>query len=577
MLKRPVVPAVIIKPETAAHPLRESLAKDINGPGFVADLLLQRGIEEKEQAREFFLAALGQSQSPPECDAGPAMLGMDKALALLLAAHKAGEKVIVHGDYDVDGVTATALLYQGLKACGFNAEWFLPNRFQEGYGISYASVGKLHERGAKWLLSVDTGIAAVDEVAKAKELGLGVIITDHHQASGALPPADAILNPNQPGCGYPNKGLSGVGVAYKLLNALTLAIRGETAERFLDLLALGSLADNVPLVGENRRLVKAGLKRLAAAPNLGLKALMERVGVERARVSSGEILFKVTPMLNAMGRMGSPEISARLLLSETEEEAMGYLDQMVGENNRRRKLDQGITEHAVRMIDGDPALTESGCLVVDSPEWHEGVIGIVAARLVERYHRPSFVLAVDAEKGLAKGSGRTMTGFNLYKALGGAAHLLEKWGGHYHACGLTIKAENIPAFRDLMNAAAAEHLAGNDFVPRIAPAVEISLDELDESGMQWLQRFEPFGPLNESPLFYSEGVALLSQAKVVGDKHLKFTVGRPGASFDAIGFNLGYLREYVLERTRLGKMAYYPEWNTFRGERKIQLRVVAIE
>ncbi|HKP96254.1 MAG TPA: single-stranded-DNA-specific exonuclease RecJ [Fibrobacteria bacterium] len=574
MLKRPTVPAVIVKPETSAHPLREKLSKDINGPAFVADLLLQRGIEEKEQARDFFLAMLGTSQS--EAD-NPRMLGMEKALALLLRAREAGEKVFVHGDYDVDGVTATALLYQGLRHCGFNADWFLPNRFQEGYGISHASVGKLSEQGARWLVSVDTGISAVAEVAKAKELGMGVIITDHHQSSGELPPADAILNPNQPGCPYPNKGLSGVGVAYKLLNALTLALKGETAERFLDLLALGSLADNVPLVGENRRLVKAGLKVIAASPNLGIRALMERVGVERNRVSSGEILFKVTPMLNAMGRMGSPEISARLLLSETEEEAAGYLDQMVGENNRRRKLDQGITEQAVRLIDDDPVLTEAGCLVVASPEWHEGVIGIVAARLVERYRRPCFVLAIDADKGLAKGSGRTLTGFNLHKALAGAAHLLDKWGGHYHACGLTIKAERIPAFRDLMNAAAAEHLAGNDFVPRISPTVEIALDGLNEESMQWLQRFEPFGPLNESPLFYSEDVELLSTPKVVGDKHLKFMVGSPGAGFDAIGFNLGYLRNYVMERPKLARIAYYPEWNSFRGERRIQLRIVALE
>jgi single-stranded-DNA-specific exonuclease len=574
MLKRPTVPAIIVKPDAAAHPLRERLSKDINGPGFVADLLLQRGIEEKEQARDFFIAALGQSQSDP---AGPVMLGMDKALDILRAAHVSGEKVIVHGDYDVDGVTATALLYQGLKYCGLNVDWFLPNRFQEGYGISYASVARLNELGARWLISVDTGISAVAEVAKAKELGMGVIITDHHQASGELPPADAILNPNQPGCSYPNKGLSGVGVAYKLLNALMLSLKSETAERFLDLLALGSLADNVPLVGENRRLVKAGLKLIAASPNIGIRALMERVGVEPNRVSSGEILFKVTPMLNAMGRMGSPEISARLLLSETVEEAMGYLDQMVNENNKRRKLDTGITEHAVRMVDEDPALMASGCLVVASPEWHEGVIGIVAARMVERYRRPAFVLAIDAEKGLAKGSGRTLTGFNLHKALAGAAHLLEKWGGHYHACGLTIKAGNIPAFRDLMNAAAAEHLAGNDFVPRISPTVEIPLDRLNEENMLWLQRFEPFGPLNESPLFYSEEVELLSQPKVVGDKHLKFMVGTPAARFDAIGFNLGYLRNYVMDRTRLSKIAYYPEWNTFRGERKIQLRVVAME
>lgn len=573
MLKRPTIPAVIVKPEGLAHPLRDALAQAINGPAFVADLLLQRGIEEKEQARDFFLATLG-AQTASET---PCMLGLERAVEILNGAHAAREKVFVHGDYDVDGVTATALLYQGLEWLGFDAGWFLPNRFQEGYGISYASVAKLQTQGARWIVSVDTGISANAEVAKAKELGMGVIITDHHQASGELPPADAILNPNQPGCPYSNKGLSGVGVAYKLLNALALSLKGETAERFLDLLALGSLADNVPLTGENRRLVKAGLRKLASTENFGLRGLLERAGVERTRLSSGEILFKVTPMLNAMGRMGSPEISARLLLSKSQAEAEGYLDLMVAENNKRRKLDQGITEHAVRMVDGDPALLESGCLVLASPEWHEGVIGIVAARLVERYRRPVFVLAIDAEKGLAKGSGRTLTGFNLHKALAGAAHLLEKWGGHYHACGLTIKAENIDAFRAIMNATAAEHLAGNDFVPRISPAVTIDLERLTEENMLWLQRFEPFGPLNESPLFYAEDVELRSAPKVVGDKHLKFSVGAGRSWFDAIAFNLGYLREYVMDKPRLAKIAFYPEWNTFRGERKIQLRIVALE
>ena len=574
MLNRPVIPTVIVKPRTGVHPLRNALAQSINGPAFVADLLLQRGIEEKEQAREFFLATLGAQARAED----PCLLGLPRAVELLRGAQASGESVCVHGDYDVDGVTATALLFQGLEWLGFNVDWFLPNRFQEGYGISFASVEKLRARGARWIVSVDTGISANAEVAKAKELGIGVIITDHHQASGELPAADAILNPNQPGCPYPNKGLSGVGVAYKLLNALAIALKGESAERFLDLLALGSLADNVPLTGENRRLVKAGLRRLSATENHGLRGLLERAGVERGRLSSGEILFKVTPMLNAMGRMGSPEISARLLLSQSPAEAEGYLDLMVAENQKRRKLDQAITEQAVHMVDGDSALSESGCLVVASPQWHEGVIGIVAARMVERYRRPAFVLAIDAEKGTAKGSGRTLTGFNLHKALAGAAHLLDKWGGHYHACGFTIPAGNIDAFRALMNAAAAEHLAGNDFVPRIQPTVEIALDSLTEENMLWLQRFEPFGPLNETPLFYAEDVELRSAPKVVGDKHLKFMLGGAGAAgFDAIAFNLGYLREYVMERPRLAKIAFYPEWNTFRGERRIQLRIVALE
>lgn len=567
-------PTVIIKPPASEHPLRRRLSEEINGPEFVADLLLMRGIEEKEQARDFFLAALGDSQSNPDPDR---LLGLDRAVEILLGARAAGEKVVVHGDYDVDGVTATALLYQGLKWCGFNADWFLPNRFREGYGISFASVEKLKAQGARWLVSVDTGIAAVAEVAKAKELGLGVIITDHHQASGEMPPADAILNPNQPGCTYPNKGLSGVGVAFKLLNALSLKLMGQSAERFLDLLALGSLADSVPLLGENRRLVKAGLRMLAASQNIGLRALMDRVGMERGRISSTEILFKVTPMLNAMGRMGSPEISLRLLLAADEAEAARYLDEMVEENNRRRKLDQGITEEALKMIEADPALQSAGCLVVASPDWHEGVIGIVAARLVDRYRRPAFVLAIDAKTGKAKGSGRTVHGFNLYKALTTAAPLMEKWGGHYHACGLTIASENIAAFREAMSRCAEEHLRDWNFAPRVSPTVEIPMMLLTEESMIWLQRFEPFGPLNEMPLFYSEDVEIKGAPRIVGEKHLKLTLGGPGTGLDAIGFNLGYLREYLADRPRIARLAYYPEWNTFRGNRRIQLRILALE
>ena len=579
------ISAVILKPRISDHPRRERLCEEINGPQFVADLLLERGIEEKEEARRFFLAALdpvppGSGVPPlagvPEGNGDRPMLCLDKAVDLLLAAHGAGEKVVVHGDYDVDGVTATALLYQGLKACGFQAGWFLPNRFREGYGITFASVEKIRESGGCWIVSVDTGIAAVAEVARAKELGLKVIITDHHQAAEILPAADAIVNPNQPGCLYPNKGLSGVGVAYKLLDAVSRRLTGEGAERFLDLLALGSLADNVPLLGENRSLVKTGLKLLATSPNVGIRALLDRLGMDREGLSSGDILFKVTPMLNAMGRMGSPEISLRLLLSESAEEAASYLDQMVAENARRRKLDQDITVDAIRMVEEDPGHAEGGCLVLASREWHEGVIGIVAARMVERYRRPAFVIAINPA-GMAKGSGRTVPGFNLYKALAGAAHLLEKWGGHYHACGFSIREEKLEALRVLMNQAAADHLAGNDFVPRLQTHVEIGLDSLNADNMLWIRRFEPFGPLNEHPLFYSEDVELLGEPRIVGEKHLKLTLGTARSSFDAIGFNLGYLQENLRGRPRIAKIAYYPEWNTYRGARKIQLRLVAVE
>lgn len=257
---------------------------------------------------------------------------------------------------------------------------------------------------------------------------------------------------------------------------------------------------------------------------------------------------------------------------------------MTEENNLRRKLDQGITEDALRRIEADPALMAAGCLVVASRDWHEGVIGIVAARLVERYRRPAIVIAIDAG-GRAKGSGRTVPGFNLHKALASASHLLEKWGGHYHACGFTILEDRIPEFRASMGRCADEHLKDRDFAPRVTPTVELPLSALNEDSMIWLQRFEPFGPSNELPLFYSEDVEMLGPPRIVGEKHLKLAVGGTHAGqagFDAIGFNLGYLKSYLEERypgerPRLARLAFYPEWNTFRGQRRIQLRVVALE
>ncbi len=546
------------------------LAADINGPEFAADLLLKRGISDKESARTFFLATLENGLETET------LAGLELALDLLEGARERREKVVVHGDYDVDGVTGTALLFLGLRWCGLDVDWYLPNRFKDGYGISVPGVRKLHSQGFQWLISVDTGIAAVEEITVARELGMHVIVTDHHQAGPVPPPADAILNPNQKGCTYPNKGLAGVGVAFKLLDALARRVMGVDATPFLDLVALGSLADNVPIVGENRALVKAGLRILTTSPRPGISALLKQAGLSEQNTGSTDLMFRAVPLLNAAGRMGSADIALRLLIEEDPLQAVAWANALAAENGKRRQLDQAITKDAFKKIADTPSLEQASCLVVASREWHEGVIGIVAARMVENFCRPAFVLAIDGN-GIAKGSGRTVPGFNLYKALESAAHLFEKWGGHYYACGFSIPERNIEAFAEKMMELGQIHLADGPKARSFQPATTLPLSELDEDAMLWLRRFEPFGPLNEQPLFYCEDVKITSPPFKVGEDHLKMFLGTQPHSFEAIGFGMGSLLPGLAGRSRLNRIAYYPEWNYFRGAKRLQLRLAAIE
>jgi len=558
--------------------LRRELAEAIKAPLFVADLLLQRGIADKESARAFFLAQPSEAERP---EAIPALLGLDQAVARLRQARDENQKVVVHGDYDVDGVTGTALLYQGLLDLGFDCGWFIPNRFEEGYGITPGSLDKIKAQDAALVISVDTGIVACDEIAYASTLGMEVIVTDHHQAGVSLPPALAIINPNQPGCPHPNKGLSGVGVAHALLCALCECLPGCDPDDYLDLVALGSLADNVPVAGANRPLIRRGLRRMAVTKSPGIRALIQKTGVSGDALTTSDILFRVTPLLNAMGRMGSPEISLRLLLSRDAVEADKHLATILEVNLKRRQTDQAVTEAAYRLIDGDPDLRNAACLVVGDAAWHEGVIGIVAARLVERYGRPAFVLAYDAD-GKAKGSARTLPGFHLHKALGCVPELFEKWGGHYYACGFTLKAGCYPAFRSAMEKLAEKHLGEATGPSPVQTAAWLDLSDLDEESMLWLRRFEPFGPQNESPIFCAEDLELVDVPRVVGEKHLKFMVAKKDGvgispTYDAIAFNMGHLAAALQDKPSLKRIAFYPEWNHFRGRRKIQLRVVALE
>jgi single-stranded-DNA-specific exonuclease len=560
----------------------------------------------------------------------------------LTEARARGEKICVHGDYDVDGVTATALLVQCLERLGFETSWYLPSRFKEGYGLTCEGMERIAATGAKWVVSVDTGITAVAEVEAAHALGLKVIITDHHQAPEILPQAEAILNPNRPGCPYPNKGLSGVGVAYRLAQALCRALGqkdfGNDSEQISDLtsnkistksleknseenteknsqekidrtldekinrnlegksqsflkdflgnllpwVALGSLADNAPLNAENRALVRAGMRRLASPKGLGLRVLLRESGLDPTEFGSMDLLFKVTPLLNAAGRLGTPEHSLRLLLARTEMEAKDCFRVLGEANTERRKLDAAITEAAFAQIEEDSHLREAPCLVVASEDWHEGVIGIVASRLVEKYRRPTFVLSIDSQ-GWAKASGRTVHGFHLHKALSTCPELFKKWGGHYFACGFSMHKDNIPEFRSRMEKLAGEILGDELPIPEIQTDARVSLLDINADALLWLRRFEPFGPGNPSPVLVAENVGLsdnpASRPRKIAGKHLKFSIIHPQGSepFEAIGFNMGDRLEWLQQKSRLDKLAFHPEWNRFMGRKRIQLRVIAME
>ncbi len=559
----------IVSPTASDSEKRKALCAQINCTNFVAELLLQRNISDPESARSYFLSPIQD-----HCHSASELKNLAEAVEALLKIKEKKEKVFIHGDYDVDGVTGTALLLMGFKACGFYVEGLLPNRFTDGYGISTGTVDRIHAQGGKWIVSVDTGVSAVAEVAYAKSLGIGVIITDHHRAPDPMPAADFLINPNQPKCNYPNKGLSGVGVAYKLLDCLFQKILSKGAEEYLPLVALGTLADSMPLQGENRAMVKDGLRVLASSGHAGMNALIEQAGLNKKELSSSDILFKMTPMINAVGRMGNPEIALQLLQCDDITSAKTLSQAMWDQNQKRRSLDQRMTEEAISQVEDKPEFQEAACLVVASPLWHEGVIGIVAARLVERFNKPSLVMAIDSE-GMAKGSGRSVEGFSLHAALQKVEHLFEKWGGHSQACGFSIREERISELQDKLANIDDSLLQSLETEKTFHPQLEVHLKEIDAAGMLWLKRFEPFGQENELPLFYAE-VNGYGEPRLVGMKHLKFAVEQEGYILDAIAFNLGHLQDFLLKLGGPMKIAFYPEWNTFRNRKQIQLRVVAI-
>jgi single-stranded-DNA-specific exonuclease len=543
------------------------LAVSLNVPLIVARILLNRGISSFEEAKLFLRPSLDHLHDPF------LMRDMGSAVDRIHQAIEKRQNIMVYGDYDVDGVTAVSMLMLFLKTCGVQTTFYIPDRLGEGYGLSETGIREAKKQGVDLIISVDCGIKALEEVALAKELGIDMIITDHHEPGSKLPEAVAVLDPKREDCEYPFKELAGVGVTFKLLQGVGSKFGCDQEELYdyLDLVALGSTADIVPLQGENRILVKYGLQKIAKSNNLGIKALIEMVGLNGKELGTGQVVFILAPRLNAGGRMGDARRGVELLTTENEVEAMQLAQVLEEENRKRREIDDHTFEEALSMIDREIDLERTCTIVLASADWHPGVIGIVASRIIEKIYRPTILISFDGNIG--KGSARSIQGFDLYSALKECKEDLIGFGGHKYAAGLKIERENLERFRKHFDEVTDKTLTPDQLVPILRIDGEVPLSQIDEPLYRLLNLFAPFGPQNMKPVLVCRSVEVVGTPRVVGHNHLKFKVRQQGKIFEAIGFGMGELIYRIAPGEPNLDLAYVLEKNEWEGNSKFQLRV----
>jgi single-stranded-DNA-specific exonuclease len=543
------------------------LARALDAPAAVGHVLVHRGVTDVDAARRFLSPALTDLHDPAP------LLDIDRAVERLRAAIAAGERIRVQGDYDVDGVTATFLLVSVLRELGARVDHRIPHRTRDGYGLSVAAVEQAANDGCGVVVTVDCGITAFAAAAHARTLGVDVIVTDHHEPGPELPDAFAIVNPRRPGCPYPFKSLAGVGVAFKLAHALFEGRGGlEAAAAFLDVVALGTIADVVPLVGENRALASLGLERLQTARRPGLEALVAGTGLADRRVTGTHIGFVLAPRLNAAGRVGHAEQALGLLFARDVLEARAFADALEEENTRRRELDAQVLREAAERVATELDWPRCRSILLGSEHWHPGVLGIVASRLVERFHRPALLVGLNGETG--RGSGRSAGGLDLTSVLDACGDLLESWGGHAFAAGLTVRREHLAELRERFERIVSERLALEDCVPRITVDADLPLDAIDVRLVEWLERTGPHGLGNPAPVFRAR--VHVDTAQWVGDgRHLRLAVSDPTGAAEAIGFQFA---DRTPDPVRRGphEILFAPFSSTWMGETRLQLRLKGI-
>ena len=544
-----------------------ALAQALNLPVPLAALLVQRGHQTPDLARAFLRPDLATLSDPLS------LAGMAEAVDVIGAEASRGSRILVHGDYDVDGQCATALLVRALRAAGVEAHGFVPNRLRDGYDFGPAGLREAERIDARLIITCDCGITAVDTVAAARAAGRRVVVTDHHLPGPVLPDADAVVDPQRADDTSGLGALCGTGIAFKLVQAIAprLGLPDNFAWHLLDLVALATVADVVPLVGENRVLVKHGLRLMPSSRWPGVRALLASAGVAD-EVRAGQVGYTVAPRLNAAGRIAEASDGLRLLLTDDPGEAAALAARLEELNRRRQELDQEILERALGEVErrfGDP--DEHRALVLAGEGWHPGVVGIVASRVVERYGRPTFLIGLDG--GVGKGSGRSIDRFDLHSALTACGDLLERYGGHRMAAGLTIRADRVDAFRERFAAVARERLATTDLGPEQRVDLELAQGEVSDDLERWGRHLEPCGMGNPAPVFGMRG-ARLAGARTVGSNHLKATLDGVGRSLDAIAFNWAD-RASGLEGHPVD-VAFRLERNEWQGRSTLQARVVAL-
>jgi len=541
----------------------------------LSNLLVQRGIATFDKAKAFFRPQLSDLHNPF------LMKDMDRAVARLEKAVSGREKILVYGDYDVDGTTAVALVYSFLKSQGVSVSYFIPERYLDGYGVAVRGIDHAVGEGATLIIALDCGIKAVEKVAYASSKGVDFIICDHHLPGSEIPAAAAVLDAQRPDCAYPYKDLSGCGVGYKLLQAYCQRnnISEEKLLPLLDLVAVSIASDIVPLTGENRVLAHYGLHRINTQPRKGFQAIMKRSGLEEQPINIDDIVFRIGPRINAAGRMESGKTAVDLLTAETDEIADEMGDIINDRNNDRKNVDRSITLEAINIIQQDPKLQAKTTTVLYNPDWHKGVVGIVASRLVENFYRPTIVLT--ESNGLVTGSARSIQGFDLYQAIESCADLLVNFGGHMYAAGLTMKLESIETFINRFEEIANRMITPDMLTPQVDVDEEINFAEITPKFLRVLKQFQPFGPGNMSPVFLTKRAYSNGNTRIVGtDKeHLKLELiqeNSPYQPISAIAFNQAHFFKHIQSGKPID-VCYSVAENLYRGSTTIQLRVKDIK
>ncbi len=565
-----MAPPLVWKPRACDEAAAARLERELGLSPVVARLLAIRGHHDPEAAERFLRPSLSHLQDPWK------LTDLAPAVDRLLGAVARKERIVVHGDYDVDGVTSTVILRRALELLGGDVTHFIPERLRDGYGLQPATIERLQADGARVIVSVDCGIRAPEAARRARELGVDLIITDHHEPDTELPQALAVVNPKRHDCGYPDKHLAGVGVALKLVQGLCQkAGRDGWLQAFVKIAAIGTLADVVPLVGENRVIAKLGLEQLTKGPHkVGLRALLDVSGLAGKTIDAYHIAFMVAPRVNAAGRMASADLATRLLLASDEalaEEAQALAQQLDAENTKRRSEEQEIVAAAKKAVENDPDVGAHTVLVVAGEGWHRGVIGIVASKLVDAYYRPAIVLSI--EHGVAHGSCRSIPGFDVLGGLEACAGLLDRFGGHKQAAGLQLDAAKIPAFRRAINDYAAGALSPDDLRPNLSFDGPLDFDVLTPRVVNDLMAMAPFGLANPKPVFSASGIDVVDGPRRLKERHLKMSLRQKGRTFRAIAWNAAEKEPVLAGGAGALEVAYALEQNEFNGNTYTELRL----